>query len=31
MNTLLMLFFSFSTLLQGNPDADEILERVLEV
>jgi len=28
MNTLLMLFFSFSTLLQGNPDADEILERV---
>ena len=28
MNTLLILFFSFSTMLQGNPDADEILERV---
>jgi outer membrane lipoprotein-sorting protein len=28
MNTLLMLFFGFTTMLQGNPDADEILERV---
>ncbi len=28
MNTLLILFFGFSTMLQGNPDAGEILERV---
>ena len=28
MNTLLILFFSFSLMLQGNPDADKILERV---
>ena len=28
MNTLLMLFFGFSTILQGNPDANEILEKV---
>ena len=28
MNTLLILFFSFSLMLQGNPDADEILEKV---